>query len=67
MVGRDFLVILLCFFQAVLCAVNIVSEETSPPDVIADKSAKDFASVQGGGASLFCLILSRLQGQRQRI
>ena len=66
MVGRDFLVILLCFYQGVLCAVNSVTEETSPPEVIADKSAKDVARVQGGD-SPFCLILSRLEGQRQRI
>ena len=66
MVGRDFLVILLCFYQGVLCAVNSVTEETSPPEVIADKSAKDVARVQGVD-SPFCLILSRLEGQRQRI
>ena len=55
-----------CFYQGVLCAVNSVTEETSPPEVIADKSAKDIARAQGGD-SPFCLILSRLEGQRQRI
>ena len=43
----------------VFCVVNGVSEDTSPPD--------DFACVQGGGDSPFCLILWRLQGQRKRI